>query len=89
MTKKSEKSYTVSVALCGVFGLIGIHHFYLGNLLHGIFDLSLLIFGSWLIINENGFGYLLILIDIIHSIIIFYKLITEQQKDSKGLLVKL
>jgi len=85
----TKKSYTVSVALCGVFGLLGIHHFYLGNFLHGIFDLSLFIFGSWLVINENGVGYLLILIDIIHSVIIFYKLITEQQKDSKGLVVKL
>ena len=35
----SDRSYGVAVALCGIFGIVGIHHFYLGNHLHGLFDL--------------------------------------------------
>ena len=39
----SSKSYAVSVCLVGVFGTVGVHHFYLGRWLHGAFDLSLVI----------------------------------------------
>ena len=42
-TEKSTKSYGAAVSLCGVFGTVGIHHFYLGNWLHGLFDLGLFI----------------------------------------------
>jgi len=85
---KSTKSYGTAVSLCGIFGILGFHHFYLGNFLHGIFDLVLFLFGFLLIYDDNPVGYFLILIDVVHSVIIFYNLITEQQKDSNGLIVR-
>ena len=39
----SSKSYGAAVCLCAIFGLLGIHHFYLGRILHGIIDLSMTI----------------------------------------------
>ena len=87
MNKYSSKSYGVAVSLCGIFGIVGIHHFYIGNHLHGIFDLSLLIFGLLFLFSVPPFGLLLLSIDVIHTFIIFYKLITEKQKDGSGKLI--
>ncbi len=89
---KSEKSYGVSVALCGVFGVFGIHHFYLKNWLHGSVDLVLSIVGFWFIFLStdpvlNTIGVLAILIDLIHTITIMYWLFTGQCRDGDGLLV--
>ena len=87
MNKYSSKSYGVAVSLCGIFGIVGIHHFYIGNHLHGIFDLSLLIFGLLFLFSVPPLGLLLLSIDVIHTFFIFYKLITEKQKDGSGKLI--
>jgi TM2 domain-containing membrane protein YozV len=41
--KQSSKKYSTAVCLSGIFGIIGIHHFYLGRWMHGIVDLSMTI----------------------------------------------
>jgi TM2 domain-containing membrane protein YozV len=88
MKNNSTKSYGVAVSLCGVFGIGGIHHFYIGNHLHGIFDISLLIFGLYFLISGPvGLGLFLLLIDVIHTFFVFYRLITEKQKDGSGKLI--
>ena len=88
MNNQSTKSYGVAVSLCGVFGIGGIHHFYIGNHLHGIFDLSLLVLGVYFLISgPEGLGISLLIIDIIHTFFVFYKLITEKQKDGSGKLI--
>lgn len=88
MNNYSTKSYGVAVSLCGIFGIGGIHHFYIGNHLHGIFDLLLLIFGFYFLISgPEGLGIFLLLIDVIHTFVIFYRLITEKQKDGSGKLI--
>ena len=88
MNNQSTKSYGVAVSLCGVFGIGGIHHFYIGNHLHGIFDLSLLVLGVYFLISgPEGLGIFLLIIDIIHTFVVFYKLITEKQKDGSGKLI--
>ncbi len=90
MSNYSSKSYGVAVSLCGIFGIVGIHHFYIGNHLHGIFDLSLLIFGVLFLIAGDGLevlGVLLLFIDVIHTFVVFYRLITEKQKDGSGKLI--
>lgn len=87
----SPKSFGVAVALCGVFGLAGIHHFYLGNFLHGVFDLGLLVTAVYLLSLDNEpmalLGALLILIDFIHSAIVMYYLFTGKTTDGAGRLV--
>lgn len=91
----SPKSYGTAIALCGVFGTIGVHHFYLGNIVHGLFDLGLFIAMVLFYIaaetTGNGmfFVYALIalLVDSAHTMIVFYRLITEQEHDGQGRLV--
>ena len=87
----STRSYGSSIAWCGVFGMLGIHHFYLGNWLHGIFDLSLFILGVGLYSSFGqpleAVGALLLVIDFFHSAYVFYKLIAEKQKDGDGKLI--
>ncbi len=83
----SSKSYGIAVSLCGVFGILGVHHFYIGNILHGIFDLGLFILAMIFISQDESIGVILLLIDIAHTIFVFYKLITEKQKDGHGKLI--
>jgi hypothetical protein len=87
----SSKNYGVSVSLCGIFGMLGIHHFYIGNWLHGFFDLLLLIFGVVLYSSseqpQEAIGAILLMIDAVHTVLVFYKLIVENQKDGDGKLI--
>lgn len=88
----SQKSYGTAVALAGIFGMLGIHHFYLGNILHGLFDLCLSIVGFTLIAIAASpalilLGVLMLVIDFFHTIYVFYKLIVGEWHDSLGKLV--
>lgn len=88
----SEKSYGAAVALAGIFGMLGIHHFYLGNVLHGLFDLGLSIIGIALIATAVSgplvlLGVLMLVIDFFHTIYVFYKLIVGEWHDGRGKLV--
>ena len=55
-----------------IFGIVGIHHFYMGNWLHGLPFLSFRYGVLCLFINSDpeivGIGCILIIIDIIHTI---------------------
>ncbi|MEJ6477505.1 MAG: TM2 domain-containing membrane protein YozV [Paracoccaceae bacterium] len=83
--EKSPKSYGVAVVLCGIFGVMGIHHFYLEDYLHGIADLALFVLAIWLFAQGNvGMATLVILVDALHSVIIFYYLIIEKWRDGQG-----
>tara|TARA_R110001606_G_scaffold76492_1_gene176875 strand:+ start:82 stop:531 length:450 start_codon:yes stop_codon:yes gene_type:complete len=86
----SPKSFTTAVVLCGIFGTIGIHHFYIGNWLHGLLDFGLFV-GSmtlWFTAVHSGRPDLLFValglfaIDLLHTIYVFFRLITGQQLDS-------
>jgi len=86
--EKSPKSYGVAVSLCGIFGIVGVHHFYLGNWLHGLFDFGL--FVLFLVLYANNLilpAIFVLIVDALHTVIIFYKLIVGEQHDSKGRLV--
>jgi TM2 domain-containing membrane protein YozV len=83
--EKSDKSYGTAVALCGVFGVLGIHHFYLGNVLMGIFDLGMFI--TFLVLYTSGYpvaAFGALLVDALHTVFVFYRLITEQETDGQG-----
>lgn len=91
----SPKSFGVAVALSGVFGVIGLHHFYLGNILHGIVDLGLFLVAVTLFIAGHapglealgGLAVVVFLIDALHSLIVISKLIIGKQRDGRGRLV--
>ena len=85
---KSKKSYSLAVALCGIFGTLGVHHFYIGNWLHGLIDLALFIAFILLIMNGSMvLGLLVLGIDIFHTLFIFYKLIIGKQYDGQGRVI--
>ena len=83
--KQSQKKYTTAVCLSGIFGLLGIHHFYLGRWLHGIADLSMTI-GAIILIGSGSkvLGYVVLGIDIIHTCIVSIFLLIGGYKDGNG-----
>ena len=84
----SEKSYVVSICLAGVFGTVGIHHFYVERWLHGLFDLGLFVLTIFLLFNgQLTLGFFTLLIDIIHTVYVTYKLIVGEYKDGSGKLI--
>ncbi len=86
--EKSPKNYGVAVALCGVFGILGIHHFYIGNWLHGLLDFGLFIlFIILLSMQMESAAYAVLVIDVLHTFIVFYNLIVGKQRDGHGRLI--
>jgi TM2 domain-containing membrane protein YozV len=86
--KQSLKKYPTAVCLSGIFGLLGIHHFYLGRWLHGIVDLSMTIGAFVLIgIGLDFVGFLLLGVDIIHTFIVTILLLIGAYKDGGGNVV--
>ena len=94
---RSEKSFTVAVVLAGVFGLLGIHHFYVGRIGHGVFDLAMTVVGVYLIwtgaASESGakigFGLLVLALDYVHTVYFIYRLIVGTYRDGTGRYIKL
>jgi len=82
---KSDKNYIVAVSLSGIFGVLGIHHFYLGRYFWGIFDLGLSLLALYLFINGHVLEALATFaIDFIHSIFVTFLLLTGNMKDGNG-----
>ncbi|MCC4833692.1 TM2 domain-containing protein [Shewanella sp. 1_MG-2023] len=88
---KSDKKYATAVILSGIFGVLGIHHFYCGRVLHGFFDLTLAIVGIILIqfgdVTLTLIGAGLILIDVIHTVVVTFMLLVGSYRDGKGKLI--
>lgn len=91
----SEKKFGTAMVLCGVFGVVGVHHFYLGNVFHGLIDLGLFLASILLYVVAGatdspelaGLAALLIVIDAIHSLVMMYRLIVGKAKDGRGRIV--
>ena len=92
----SEKNYAAAVVLAAVFSLLGIHHFYVGRVGHGLIDIGITIAAVYLIISgstsENamrvGLGVLLIALDYVHTVYFTYRLITGTYRDGKGRIIQ-
>ena len=82
--EKSKKSYPVAVCLAGIFGTVGIHHFYLGRWVHGLFDLFMMVLGVSLLVLGEPVGLLLLIADVVHTVYFTYKLIIGEYKDGSG-----
>ena len=88
MEQRSEKNFAVAVCLSGVFGVIGIQHFYLGRYLEGSCDLGLSIFGYFSLMNgEIVLGVVALAIDGIHTFIVTILLLPGSFRDGPGKLV--
>lgn len=76
------------MCLAGVFGLLGIHHFYLERWLHGVVDLVLTFVAIYLlVINEDLLGLGVLVIDLIHTLIIMTMLLIGTYRDGQGRVV--
>jgi len=84
----SKKSYTVAACLAGVFGILGIHHFYVGRWGMGLFDVALSIIGFGLIWGFNDpIGWIFIAVDVVHTAIVMYLLLVGEYKDGRGNII--
>lgn len=84
----SEKSYATAVCLSGIFGILGIHHFYLGRYLMGIIDLTFSFLALYFFLTGRWMMALfLISVDYIHTVIITIVLLVGAYKDGDGRLV--
>ncbi len=84
----SDKSYVVAVCLSGIFGVAGIHHFYLGRYIEGIIDFSLMVLTLYFYFTgQLGWAALFFVIDGLHTFIITIMLLTGSFKDGKGRIV--
>lgn len=82
---RSPKRYGTAVALCGIFGVLGVHHFYLGNWLHGLLDVGLLVLA--VSFYPEPVWVVFLIVDAVHTMYVFYKLIVGEQRDAQGLIV--
>uniref|UniRef100_UPI004040323B hypothetical protein n=1 Tax=Thioclava sp. GXIMD4216 TaxID=3131929 RepID=UPI004040323B len=55
--------------------------------MHGLVDFALFVVTIALFLHDNPLALLFLLADVLHTIIVFYKLITEQERDGQGRLV--
>lgn len=83
----SSKSYGAAVVISGIFGILGIHHFYLERWAMGLLDLALSIIGFGLIAYDNPLGFAFLGIDFIHTIYVTYKLLVGEYADGNGRIV--
>lgn len=86
--RPSEKSYVIAVCLSGVFGVMGIQHFYLGRYLEafldlGMFLLTIYFFFTGQVLYAAGVAVL----DGIHTIVVTFMLLTGTFRDGSGRLV--
>ncbi len=84
----SSKSYVVAVCLSGIFGLAGIHHFYLGRFIHGAFDFGLLVATIYFYFTgQIAWAIPFFAVDVLHTFIITIMLVTGSYKDGSGKVV--
>lgn len=93
----SKKSYAIAVILSMIFGILGVHHFYLRRWKMAAFDLGLTIIGFSLLFTVPESrplgdvyiisGMLVLAIDFIHTIYVTYKLFVGEYADGDGNIV--
>lgn len=88
ITKPSEKKYVTAVILSGIFGIMGIHHFYVERWAMGFLDLGLFIATFIFYLKADYMIAIpLFLIDLIHTVIVTYWLLVGVYKDGNGRLI--
>lgn len=87
--ENSDKTYVTAVILSGIFGIMGIHHFYVGRWAMGIFDLGLFIATVLFYTFElYAVAMLFFAVDLVHTVIVTYLLLVGKYKDGNGNLIK-
>lgn len=85
LIQPSEKSYVMAVCLSAIFGVIGIHHFYLSRYLEGLIDFGLFITTLYFYFTgQLGWALAFLAVDYLHTFIITILLLTGSFKDGRG-----
>lgn len=85
---RSTRKYHVAVILSGIFGVLGIQHFYLARWGLGLIDLSLSIGAFAALVNDEVvLAALLFGTDCVHTLVITIMLLTGSFRDGDGKLV--
>ncbi len=88
LKQRSTKSYAIAVSLSAIFGVLGVHHFYLGRYLEGIIDFGLVILAIYFYATgQFGWAILVFAVDSLHTFIVTIMLLTGSFKDGKGNVV--
>ncbi len=81
----SDKSYVVAVCISAIFGVMGVHHFYLGRYIEGTIDFSLFVATVYFYFTgQIGWAALCFVLDSLHTFIITIMLLTGSFKDGRG-----
>lgn len=84
-SQPSSKSYAIAVSLSAIFGVIGVHHFYLGRYLEGVIDFGLFVATMYFFATGNMvWAFVFFVIDGLHTFIITIMLLTGAFKDGQG-----
>lgn len=87
-TAVSDKKFTTAVILAGLFGTMGIHHFYVGRLGMGLLDVGMFAATCYFFFHQQyAIAGIILLVDIIHTVFVTYMLFTGQYKDGKGNII--
>lgn len=83
--QRSQKSYVIAVCLSGIFGVVGLQHFYMGRYFEACLDLGMFILAVYFYLNgELLYAALVFAIDSLHTFIVTIMLLTGSFKDGKG-----
>lgn len=86
--RPSDKSYVVAVCLSAIFGVVGVHHFYLGRYIEGSIDFGLFVATVYFFVTgQVGLAILTGVVDALHTFIITIMLLTGTFKDGKGRII--
>lgn len=87
----SPKSYAIAVCLSGIFGVLGIQHFYLGRYLLGLTDVGLTIAFVICLASEEValqvLGLVFLVADIVHTLVSTIMILTGNFRDGEGRLL--
>jgi hypothetical protein len=84
----SPRNYATAVALSGVFGFVGVQHFYLRRWWEGLFDVGLTIGWMWGFLTGHViWGVVFLVIDSAHALYVTIALLTGNFRDGSGRLV--
>jgi TM2 domain-containing membrane protein YozV len=84
----SPKSYAVAVCLSGIFGILGVQHFYLGRPLTGVIDVGMTAaFVFFFATGETLWGGVFLAADFAHSLVVTIQLLVGSYRDGDGAVV--
>lgn len=88
MKRRSEKKYGVAVILSGIFGILGVQHFYLGRWGLGLTDVALSFLALYFFLNGEPVLALIFLgLDYLHTLVTTILLLTGSFRDGTGAYV--